>query len=118
MNTVNLIGRMVRDPELRYAGELAIAKFSLAVDRPKKGETDFPRITALGKSAELVDKYLHKGQLVGVTGRLQTGSYEKDGQKIYTTEVVVDRVTFIEWADKKDDIPSGFGQITDADIPF
>ena len=118
MNSVNLIGRLVRDPSLRYAGELPVVNFSLAIERVKKDgakTADFPKVIALGKTGELVDKYLHKGMLVGISGRLQTGSYEKDGMKIYTTEVVADRVTFIEWPKEE---KSGFEDITDADIPF
>ncbi len=107
MNSVVLIGRLTRDPELRYSSgsQMAIAKFSIAVDRPQRAgrekETDFPRITVFGKQAENCEKYLAKGRLVGIQGRLQTGSYQdKDGKTVYTTDVVADRVEFLEWGDR------------------
>lgn len=107
MNSVILIGRLTRDPELRYTNgsQMAIAKFSLAIDRPsRQGEekkTDFPRVTVFGKQAENCEKYLAKGRLVSVQGRLQTGSYQdKDGKTVYTTDVVADRVEFLEWGDR------------------
>lgn len=104
MNSVALIGRLTRDPEVRWTqDQLAIATFSIAIDRParKDGtkETDFPRITVFGRAAENCEKYLKKGRLVGITGRIQTGSYEKDGQKFYTTDIVADRVEFLEWGE-------------------
>ena len=128
MNSVHLIGRLCTDPEVRYtaATQTAVATFTLAVDRPvKSGEekkTDFPRITVFGKQAENCEKYLAKGRLIGVQGRLQTGSYEKsDGTKVFTTDVVADRVEFLEWGDKpkeeSSDAPQGFAYI-DEDIPF
>lgn len=103
MNSVVLIGRLTRDPELRYTtSQMAVATFSLAIDRPvragKERETDFPRITVFGKQAENCEKYLAKGRMAAVQGRLQTGSYtNKDGAKVYTTDVVADRVEFLEW---------------------
>ena len=109
MNSVILIGRLTRDPELRYTSgtQMAVAKFSIAVDRPvragKEREADFPRITVFGKQAENCERYLAKGRMVGVQGRLQTGSYQdKDGRTVYTTDVIADRVEFLEWGDRKD----------------
>lgn len=104
MNSVALIGRLTRDPEVRWTqDQMAIATFSIAIDRPPRKDgtrgTDFPRITVFGRQAENCEKYLKKGLLVGIVGRIQTGSYEKDGQKIYTTDVVADRVEFLEWGD-------------------
>lgn len=105
MNSVALIGRLTRDPEVRWTqDQMAIANFSIAIDRGKDKNgndrgTDFPRITVFGRQAENCEKYLKKGLLVGIAGRIQTGSYEKDGQKIYTTDVVADRVEFLEWGD-------------------
>ncbi len=104
MNSVCLVGRLTRDPEVRYGSQtqMAIARFSLAVDRPgtdRNGErqTDYPNVVCFGKSAEFVEKYFKKGMRVGVTGRLQTGSYtNKDGVKVFTTEVAADRVEFME----------------------
>jgi single-strand DNA-binding protein len=138
MNSVVLIGRLTRDPELRYTAstQMAVATFTIAIDRPTKAggekQTDFPRITVFGKSAENCEKFLVKGRLVAVQGRLQTGSYtNKDGATVYTTDVVADRVEFLEWGDKPqggasysssqspsfDDAPAGFSAI-DEDIPF
>lgn len=105
MNHVVLIGRLTRDPEIRYSGDLAIARFSLAIDRPPKRdgskETDFPNIVVFGRQAENCEKYISKGRLVAVEGRIQTGSYtNKNGDKVYTTEVVANRVEFLDWGDR------------------
>lgn len=146
MNSVVLIGRLVKDPEVRYISEsqMAVASFTVAIDRPvKQGsekKADFPRVTVFGRQAENCEKFLAKGRLVGVQGRIQTGSYtNRDGATVYTTDVVADRVEFLEWAEKDskseksggqsqqsssnyDDrdngIPEGFRAITDSDIPF
>lgn len=138
MNSVILIGRLTRDPEVRYtaATQMAVATFSLAIDRPARAgaekKTDFPRVVVYGKQAENCEKYLTKGRLIAVEGRLQTGSYKnKDGATVYTTDVVANRVQFLEWGDKAGkpngpavdpsglmpDLPDGFEQI-DEDVPF
>lgn len=146
MNSVVLIGRLTRDPELRYTAgsQMAVASFTVAIDRPVRAggekQTDFPRVTVFGKQAENCEKFLAKGRLVGVQGRIQTGSYtNKDGVTVYTTDVVADRVEFLEWGDRgersqgrgsygggsqggpqgsrTDDAPSGFSAIEE-DIPF
>ena len=117
MNSVILIGRLTRDPELRYTSgsQMAVTNFSIAVDRPtRQGEerkADFPRITVFGKQAENCEKFLAKGRMVAIQGRIQTGSYQdKDGKTIYTTDVVADRVEFLEWGDRKDSGSSaGYG---------
>ena len=104
MNSVCLVGRLTRDPEVRYGSQSqrAIARFSIAVDRPfadRNGErqTDFIRIVCFGKSAEFVEKYFKKGMRVGVTGSLRTDSYtNKDGVNVSTVEVAADRVEFME----------------------
>lgn len=97
MNNVSLVGRLTKDPEVRYTQEnLAIARFTLAVSRRKANEADFPNIIAFGKTAEFIEKYFHKGMRMGLNGRIQTGSYEKEGKKVYTTEVVADNVEFVE----------------------
>ncbi|SDB66185.1 single-stranded DNA-binding protein [Butyrivibrio sp. INlla16] len=106
MNKVILMGRLTRDPEVRYSqGEssLAIARYTLAVDRRftrnnQDGQTaDFINCVAFGKAGEFAEKYLKKGTKMAVTGRIQTGSYtNKDGQKVYTTEVVVEDQEFAE----------------------
>ena len=123
MNSVNLIGRVTRDIELRYSGEMAIAKFTLAVDRYTKGEksTDFIPVVAFGKTAETANNYLQKGTRCGVSGNIQTGSYEKDGRRIYTTDVLIERLDLIE--PKKQEAPTeentGFVPVeTEVDIPF
>lgn len=136
MNSVNLIGRLTKEPQVRYTGDgLAVASFTLAVDRPaKKGEykqADFPRVICFGKQAENCEKYLAKGRLVAIMGRIQTGSYEKqNGDKVYTTDVIADRVQFLEWGEDKTKSQApqrptqtqqeefhGFRQVED-DLPF
>lgn len=114
MNNVVLIGRLTKDPEIRYIPESqnAVASFTLAVDRPfaKDKQADFIRITVFGKQAENCERFLTKGKLAGVQGRLQTGSYKnKEGATVYTTDVVADRVEFLEWGDKAAGDRSGFG---------
>ena len=148
MNSVVLIGRLTRDPEVRYTAgtQMAVCTFTVAIDRPVRAgaekQTDFPRVTVFGKQAENCERFLAKGRLVGVQGRLQTGSYtNKDGATVYTTDVVADRVEFLEWGDRPqggqgqsysrgqaqsqassqssdfDEAPAGFSAI-DEDIPF
>lgn len=107
MNSVVLIGRLTRDPEVRLtSGQLAVATFSVAIDRPVRSggqkQTDFPRITVFGRQAENCERYLAKGRLVGIQGRLQTGSYKnREGVTVYTTDVVADRVEFLEWGERR-----------------
>ena len=105
MNKVILVGRFTRDPEIRYStGESATAtsRFSLAVNRRFKNaegnyDADFINCVAFGKTAEFIEKYFNKGMAIGITGRIQTGSYtNKDGQKVYTTDVVVEETEFVE----------------------
>ena len=104
MNKVVLMGRLTRDPEVRYSqGEnaLAIARYTLAVDRRFKrdGEqsADFINCVVFGKSAEFTEKYFRQGMRITISGRIQTGSYtNKDGVKVYTTEVVVEEQEFAE----------------------
>ena len=104
MNKVILMGRLTRDPEVRYTqgdNASAVARFSLAVDRrfKKDGEqtADFINCVAFGKTGEFIEKYGRKGTKFVVEGHIQTGSYtNKDGQKVYTTDVVVEQVEFAE----------------------
>ena len=117
MNRVVLIGRMTRDPEVRYTSQsqMAVCSFTIAIDRPsRQGEerkADFPRITVFGKQAENCEKFLKKGRLVGIQGRIQTGSYtNKDGVTVYTTDVIADRVEFLEWGDRESGRENGFEQ--------
>ena len=104
MNTANLIGRLTKDPELRYtANNFPMCSFSLAIDRQGKEEkrTNFIPVKVLGKTAENCGKYLAKGRLASVEGEIQTDSYEaKDGTKRYTWEVLAHRVEFLEWGEK------------------
>ena len=111
MNKTILMGRLTRDPEVRYSqgdNASAVARFSLAVDRrfKKDGEqtADFINCVAFGKTGEFIEKYGHKGTKFVVEGRIQTGSYtNKDGQKVYTTDVVVEQVEFAESKASADD---------------
>lgn len=105
MNKVILIGRLTKDPEIRYSqGEtpMAIARYTLAVDRRfnRTGDdqtADFISCVAFGRLGEFAEKYLHKGTKIAVTGHIQTGNYtNKDGVKIYTTDVVVEDHEFVE----------------------
>lgn len=104
MNIVVISGRLTRDPEIRYtqgAKSMCVARYSLAVDRRFKREgeptADFLNCVAFGKNGEFAEKYLKKGIKINVTGHIQTGSYtNKDGQKIYTTDIVVDAAEFCE----------------------
>lgn len=131
MNNVTLIGRLTRDPQVSVHGETTVAKFTIAIDRPVKPgaekKADFPQIAVFGRQAENCERYLAKGRLVGVQGRIQTGSYtNKEGATVYTTDVVADRVEFLEWGDKpakteepqQQEMPEGFRAISDDDIPF
>ena len=105
MNKVILMGRLTRDPEVRYSQNeqaTAVARYTLAVDRrfKKEGEeqtADFINCVAFGRAGEFAERYFHKGIKIAVTGRIQTGSYtNKDGQKVYTTDIVVEDQEFAE----------------------
>lgn len=128
MNTVSLIGRLTRDPEVRYTStQVAVARFSIAIDRPAKDggekQTDFPNIVVFGKQAENCERYLAKGRKVAINGRIQTGSYtDKEGRKVYTTDVVANYVEFLDSAPQQTkpeqgEQVEGFKQADD-DIPF
>lgn len=101
MNTVYLTGRLTKDPDCRRAadGSFSIARFTLAVKKTKikegEPEAEFIPIVCFGKLAENVAKYVHKGRLIAVTGRIQIGSYEKEGKKIYTTDIIANSVEFL-----------------------
>lgn len=105
MNKVILMGRLTRDPEMRYSSgenQTAVARYTLAVDRRyrRQGEdnqTDFINCVVFGRGAEFAENYLHQGIKIAVTGRIQTGSYtNKEGQRVYTTDVVVEEQEFAE----------------------
>mgnify|MGYP001133098791 CR=1 FL=1 len=124
MNKVILMGRLTRDPEVRYsAGEnaLAIARYTLAVDRRfrRDGEAtaDFISCVSFGRTAEFAEKYFRQGMRVLVSGRLQTGSYvNKDGQRVYTTEVILDDQEFADSKGAASDM-SGYGQSAPSQRP-
>lgn len=141
LNHTVLMGRLTKDVELRYSqgGDMAIARFVLAVDRDYKAqgadkpETDFISCLAFGKTAEFISKYFGKGKMLAAVGSIQTGSYtNREGQKVYTTEVKVDKVSFTGESkqdsaqqSKKDSKPieadDGFypiDDIEDEDMPF
>ena len=97
MNSVNLVGRLTRDFELKYAANgNAYGKTSIAINRKfNKDETDFINCVAFGKTAELISQYIKKGDQIGIAGAIQTGNYEKDGVKHYTFDVIIENITFI-----------------------
>ena len=100
MNRVILLGRLTKNPEVRMSGEMKIARYTLAVDRRKKDAeqtADFISCVAFGRGGEFAENYLHKGMKIAVVGRIQTGSYtDKDGKKVYTTDVIVEDHEFVE----------------------
>jgi len=133
MNSVVLIGRLTRDPELKYLANTgtAVTTFSLAVDKQlskekkqeltEKGEptADFINIVVWGKQAENCANYLAKGRLVAIQGRIQSRSWETENGRRYATEVVANQVQFLEWG-KDNDIPDGFIEVNleSENIPF
>ena len=105
MNSVILIGRITKDIELKYLNnqeQTALAQITLAVDRFKNNEADFPRIKIFGKQAENLERFCRKGSRIGIQGRIQTGSYDKNGQTVYTTDIIADRVEFLDFKPKED----------------
>ena len=105
MNKVILMGRLTRDPDIRYSqGEnaMAVARYTLAVDRRGRKDgasdqtADFISCVSFGKTAEFAERYLRQGTKLVVEGRIQTGSYEREGQRVYTTDVVVENIEFAE----------------------
>lgn len=146
MNCVTIIGRLTSNPKVSHSGEVVVARFNVAIDRKKSKNNpdpgaDFPSIVCFGNTAELAERYLTKGRLVGIQGRIQTGSYEKDGRTIYVTDVIADRVEFLDRAGEEELTPSrgaenkskslkpgeddfaqetltGFSKLSGDDIPF
>jgi len=137
MNKVILIGRLTKDPDIRYSqgnSDMAVARYTLAVDRrfgKRDGEqtADFIPCVAFGKSAEFAERYLHQGIKIAVNGRIQTGSYtNRDGVKVYTTDVIVEDQEFVESKSRDEDsransgrrnFDDGFMNIgNDSEIPF
>ena len=129
LNHVVLMGRLTKDPDVRYTNksdgtQMAIARYSLAVGRiGKDAPTDYISCVAFGIQGEFAEKYLRKGTKMVVSGRIQTGSYEKDGRKIYTTDVVIESQEFAESKGKEDTPPASeeFISVPDGienDLPF
>lgn len=137
INNVTLVGRLTRDPELRYTtSNVAVATFNLAVNRNFKGangerEADFINCMIWRKQAELFAEWCKKGNLVGITGRIQTRSYDnQQGQRVYVTEVVAETFQLLEKRDNsanqsniEEQMPASFGatnplDISDDDMPF
>ena len=127
MNNCNWIGRLVKEPEIRYTtGDkpTCVATFTLAVDNwTKQGKgADFLRMSAFGKVAENMEKYCSKGMMLGITGSVHSGSYEKDGRKMFVTNINADKVEFLSKSEKSQDgergeLPQGFSHLDD-DIAF
>lgn len=138
MNQIICIGRLTKDVEIKYTESgLAVARFNIALDRGKDKDgndkgADFPSCVAFGRTAENLEKYSGKGLKIAVNGHIQTGSYEKDGQKVYTTDIICDRIEFIDWKEKSESeriadakpaanqegVPDGFEALDDDDVPF
>ena len=136
MNSVNLIGRLVRDPHMGAIPQTqtTVAKFAIAIDdgHGEKKKTYFVPITVFGKTAENCERFLGKGQRVAVQGKIATGQYtNKDGKTVYTTDVIADKVEFIDFKDKvaqnsnqsvsqgnPQAVPEGFMAMPDEDCPF
>ena len=137
MHNFILVGRLSKDPDVRYTqAQMAVARFTVAVDRPPRGDSqgdqptaDFIDVTAFGKTAEIIEKFFAKGKWIGVQGRIQNNNYtNKDGVKIYGYQVVADRIEFIGNKDGivppprnntnvPQDVPEGFAAL-DEDMPF
>ena len=132
MNKVILVGRLARDPETRTTNSekaTTVANFTIAVDRPRKREgqpsADFMRCTAFGPTADFVSKYMKKGMRVALSGHIQTGSYEKDGVKHSTTDIIIEDIEFAQsksenTAPAADEAPAdGFAEADpDEELPF
>lgn len=135
MNKVLILGRLTKDPVVNYTpSQMAVARFSLALNRGKDKNgrdrgADYPNCVAFGRTAENIERFSGKGLRVQVEGHIQTGSYEaKDGHKVYTTDVVVDRLEFIDWKNSgqqggsqepiQAESPYDSFQALDEDVPF
>lgn len=115
MNNVVLVGRIVKKPEIRYSPNTqeAVTSFTIAVDRYKEG-ADFIKVTAYGKRAESICRYMDKGRQIAIQGRIRTGSYkDKDGKTVYTTEVIIDNDEFL--GGKSDEPKSAPARVPDID---
>ena len=132
MNKAILLGRLTRDPELRFAAGsgTAVSRFNIAVKRQfKKDETDFINCIAFDKTAETISQYFTKGKQIGIVGHIQTGSYDKEGTKVYTTDVMVESFDFVDKADgqasgnkakegSNQGLEDGMEEVEDGEMPF
>lgn len=124
MNYIALTGRLTKDIEIRATAEgMSIGRTSIAVDDGygEKKRTNFISLVAFGKTAESMDMHSFKGQRVAVEGKLQTGSYEKNGQKVYTTDVIINKIEYLDWKDGKSESKPAEQQTftaLDEDVPF
>ena len=132
MNSVCLIGNLTKDPDVRYStgsNQTAVGRFSIAVDDGygEKKKTSYINIVVFGKQAENCERFLYKGSKVAVQGRIQTGSYEKEGRKIYTTDVIADQVEFlrteqvtepVQQSEMPPQTPDGFVVAQEDDFPI
>ena len=132
MNSVCLIGNLTKDPDVRYStgsNQTAVGRFSIAVDDGygEKKKTSYINIVVFGKQAENCERFLYKGSKVAVKGRIQTGSYEKEGRKIYTTDVIADQVEFlrteqvtepVQQSEMPPQTPDGFAVAQEDDFPI
>lgn len=137
MNVVTLYGRLTRDPELKYSqGGTASCYANIAVNRPMSKDkrqqaeaagqptADFISIKAFGNTAELMANYFHKGNRIALEGRIQTGNYEKNGERVYTTNVIVNRIHFVESAKENGGSfapmngQAGYYEVDEKDVPF
>lgn len=119
MNKVILIGRLTKDVETRYSGEMAISRYTLAIDRKGKDTgTDFINCVAFGKQGEFAEKYLRKGMKIGAVGRIQTGSYDGKNGKVYTTDIVVEEHEFCESKSNNNAMPEPYYKSATSDDGF
>ena len=123
MNTVQLLGNIVRDPDLKYAAGsgTAVSRFTVAVKRQfKKDESDFINCVSFGKQAEVIAQYFQKGDKIAVVGHILTGSYEKDGKKVYITDIIVDAFDFVNSKGSSNNSNEDYTFVpnTDNDLPF
>lgn len=120
INNCNFIGNITKDLELKYGQSgKAILKFSIAVRRDKEN-SDFPTFTAFDKTAELIAEYFQKGSQIGITSKFNSGSYEKDGKKVYTQDFIVEKISFINSGKKKnvEEILKDSGEVIDIEEEF
>ena len=124
MNKAILVGRLTRDPETRYAqdGTVIVSRYTLAVDRKKKGEADFIKVKAFGQPAGFAEKFFRKGMRVAISGRIETGSYtNREGQKVNTFEIVAEDQEFAQSKNEQFEIKGNgetFATVEQAELPF